>query len=109
MKARIPVPILGGMLAAAFMTMVSSACLHAGAQFRLGSEPMKTPDSIVVRGYVCAGDDDAARIYLNSPEYAWMGADRERYIVDAKLDKLRGACPCPAKGCPGVEVSGGGK
>lgn len=88
------------------MLLLNSACLHGGAQFRFGSEPLVRPDAVVVRGYICAGEDDAARIYLNSPEYVWLGATRERYLVDAKLDKLRGACPCPLKGCPAVDLGG---
>jgi len=80
--------------------LLGSSLACATAQVRFGPEPRMHPDGNVVRGYVCTGDEDAARLYLENPTFAWIGPAKERYLMDAKMDKLRGACPCPGKSCP---------
>jgi hypothetical protein len=90
-----PVLALGGvvLLAALFMGCGTLA------QIRLGGETLTHPDQDVVRSHVCAGNDDAARLYLNDPSYAWLGPARERYITDARDAKLAGKCPCHVDVC----------
>lgn len=86
-------------LVALFVPLTTVAC-GTSAQLQLGRGAAGHPDARVVRSYVCAGDDDAARLYLDRPEYAWLGGALERYLTDARDAKRAGACPCPAAGCP---------
>lgn len=69
------------------------------AQVRLGGEARTHPDAAVVRSYVCSGDDDAARLYLAAPAFAWLGPALERYVTDARDQRLAGRCPCLGKTC----------
>ena len=69
------------------------------AQVRLGGEARIHPDARVVQSYICAGDDDPARLYLGRPEYAWLGGALERYITDARDERTLGKCPCAKDGC----------
>lgn len=64
------------------------------AQLQIGAN-REHPDEHVVRSYVCQDQGDAARIYLLSPTFAWLGPARERYLVDAVEWKRAGGCGCP--------------
>lgn len=88
-----------GTLLIALVCPASIAC-GTSAQLQLGRGTVAHPDGRVVRSYVCVGDDDAARLYLGRPEYAWLGGGLERYLTDARDARRAGVCPCPAPGCP---------
>lgn len=75
------------------------------AQVRLGAEPKMHPDEKVVFARVCANEENAARLYLESPTFAWIGPVKERYLTDALMKKFAGECPCPGKECPKLEGS----
>ncbi len=81
-----------------------SAC-GSLAQVRLGAEPKAHPDEKVVFARICANEPDAARLYLESPTFAWIGPVKERYLTDALMKKFAGECPCPGKECPKLEGS----
>lgn len=87
---------IGGLLCG---LAVLSSC-GSLAQVRLGGEPQQSPDSKVVLSYTCSGDDNAARLYVDKPEFAWLGPARERYLTDAHDSKLRGDCLCGVGACP---------
>lgn len=90
-----------------FLVLIALASLTAcgskiNAQF--GGDKLLHPDSNVVFYHVCTGGETAARIYLNSPTYAWLGPQSERYMTDALLRKLNGDCPCPRHSCEGLTL-----
>jgi len=87
---------IGGLLG---MLVVLSGC-GSLAQVRVGGEPKLSPDQKVILSHTCSGDDSAARLYLDAPEFAWLGPARERFLTDARDAKLRGECPCGVGGCP---------
>lgn len=92
-------PPTGGAAAVVAMALLLGGCGSA-AQLRLGGEPVRHPDELVVRSYVCRGQSADALRYLALPEFSWLGqGGRERYLADAEDRRLRGECPCPAPGC----------
>ncbi len=94
---RLPRP--PAVLVALLPALVLAACGSA-AQLRLGGEPVRNPDELVVRSYVCRGQAADALRYLALPEFSWIGqAGRERYLADAEDRRLRGDCPCPTPAC----------
>lgn len=89
--------IRGGLLCGLAVVTVGCGSL---AQVRLGGEPKLSPDAKVILSHTCSGDESAARLYLDAPEFAWLGPTRERFLTDAHDAKLRGDCPCGVGGCP---------
>jgi hypothetical protein len=91
-----------GALTAAFAVLalvMLSGCGSLKGQVQLGSD-LSHPDRRVVESHICRGENDAARLYLGLPEYAWMGAGAlERYLTDAKDFEFRGGCACAGKPC----------
>ena len=87
---------LGALVAVALLFSTGCGSL---AQVRLGGEARIHPDARVVQSYICAGDDDPARLYLGRPEYAWLGGALERYVTDARDERTLGKCPCAKDGC----------
>lgn len=84
--------------------LLAALCLAAvgcgsSAQLQLDHDRATHPDARVVRSYVCAGEDDAARLYLSAPAFAWLGPAIERYLTDARDAKRAGHCPCLDSGC----------
>ena len=80
--------LIGALL---FWLAVLSSC-GSLAQVRLGGEPKVSPDPKVILSHMCAGDESAVRLYLDAPEFTWLGPARERYLTDAHDAKLRGDC-----------------
>lgn len=74
------------------LLLISVGC--ASAQLRLGGDPKMHPDDFVVRGWVCANQDEAARQYLFQPSFAWLGPAWQRYMVDALQYRQQGKCGC---------------
>lgn len=95
---------LAGLVLLLCLGLSLSAC-GSMAQVRVGGEPRMHPDEQVVFARVCADQPDAARLYLESPTFAWIGPVKERYLTDALMRKLAGDCPCPGKTCPKLEGS----
>ena len=90
---------LAGLLVLLVPALGATAC-GSSAQLQVGRGQTVHPDPKVVRSYVCGDDEDAARLYLEAPAYAWLGPGRERYLTDARDARMRGECPCAAPGCP---------
>jgi len=92
-------PKLPALLVAVLPALLLAAC-GSMAQLRVGGEPVRHPDDLVVRSYACRGQVADAVRYLALPEFSWIGqAGRERYLADAEDRRLRGDCPCPAPAC----------
>lgn len=96
-------PLAKALIVAALLG--SSLACGSLAQVRLGAEPKMHPDEKVVFARVCANEENAARLYLESPTFAWIGPVKERYLTDALMKKFAGECPCPGKECPKLEGS----
>lgn len=97
----LPPPSAGAAVALALvLPLVGLAGCGTAAQLRVGGEPVRHPDELVVRSYVCRGQAADALRYLALPEFSWLGqGGRERYLADAEDRRLRGECPCPTPGC----------
>lgn len=78
-------------------------------QLRIGPTPRVHPDKEVVLSYTCAGQNDAARMYVYSASHAWLGPALERYLTDARDAMLAGKCPCPGESCAEKAAAAAGR
>lgn len=92
-----PWTLLGTVVGLGALAFTLSSCGYGMAQVQLGRAPLRSPDEKVVLSFVCRGEVEAARLYLDAPDFGWLGPGRVRYLTDAEDVKAR--CGCANKAC----------
>jgi hypothetical protein len=99
MKSQSQARVMAVALALAGLCLLN-ACASMSATARMfGHEPLLSPDEQHIRNLVCLGQTEAARMYIDSAQFTWIGPNRDRFFTDALMFQFRGGCSCAGKTC----------
>lgn len=85
-------------MSAVVLSVVGSIGCAKG-QFQVGRDPATHPSRATLRRHLCAGNDEAARLYLHDPAFQWLGPVLEDYLTEAQEHRRLGRCECEGRTC----------